>query len=54
MSIVNGKLPIKVTSAQFITPDTTADQTLQVTVAFSAGSTSNSCTQRQLILNTIN
>ena len=36
------------------TLDTTADQTLQVTVAFSAGSTSNSCTQRQLVLNTVN
>ena len=36
------------------TLDITANQTLQVTVAFSAGSTSNSCTQRQLILNTIN
>ena len=36
------------------TLDVTANQTLQITVAFSAGSTSNSCTQRQLILNTIN
>lgn len=36
------------------TLDSTVNQTLQVTVAFSSASGSNSCTQRQLILNTIN
>lgn len=36
------------------TLDSTVDQTLQITVAFSSASGSNSCTQRQLILNTIN
>ena len=41
-------------SAVSSTLDTTADQTLQITVAFSAGSASNSCTQRQLVLNTVN
>jgi len=36
------------------TLDSTVNQTLQVTVAFSSASGSNSCTQRQFILNTIN
>ena len=36
------------------TLDSTVNQTLQVTVAFSSASASNSCTQRQLILQTIN
>lgn len=36
------------------TLDSTMDQTLQITVAFSTATTSNTCTQRQMILNTIN
>jgi hypothetical protein len=34
--------------------DSTANQTLQITIAFSVGSGSNSATQRQLILGTVN
>lgn len=34
--------------------DSTAAQTLQVTVAFSAASGSNSCTQRQIIVESVN
>ena len=36
------------------TLDSTADQTLQNTVAFSTATTSNVCVQRQMILNTEN
>jgi hypothetical protein len=36
------------------TLDTTANQTLQNTVSFSTSTTSNTCTQRQMVLNTIN
>ncbi|MFZ1974737.1 MAG: hypothetical protein WAU89_17960 [Candidatus Acidiferrales bacterium] len=41
-------------SAVSSTLDITQNQTLQITIAFSAGSASNSATQRQLILGTVN
>ena len=41
-------------SATIGTLDTTVAETLQVTIAFSVASASNSCTQRQMIIETIN